>query len=90
MAIIVNVKSITPANGWAAVYEFNGNSTALPLVCWAHGFWVEESDESLSEEPIFGMVVSNGNVVPAATLENFSTYDYDHESTATDYMELDD
>jgi len=100
MELKQSIASMVSAPRWAAVYEINGNTTAIPLVSWACGHWCyaysgEESPQSSIEREgefkdhvAFGLVVNDGSVVPARSLPDFQTYDYDFEGTDTDYMDM--
>jgi len=88
----VRFGKMIPANGWAAIYESDHSSTALPLVCWADINAWEENKEGVINEidyGIGGMVVSDdGNVVPARALSGFKTYQYDLEGANVDFVTM--
>jgi hypothetical protein len=73
----MDIQTIIPATGWAAVYEIEGSSVARPLVCWGtNGRKVE------------GFVVDGGDVVEASNLDGFTTYEYDLDSASMDFLAL--
>lgn len=91
----MNIKSMIPAVGWAAVYENDNSSVAKPLVGWVvHNLTNDRiGDEGhvvvaeIKTDCIVGLVVDDeGHVVVAETLEGFKTYEYDLDSASIDYL----
>jgi hypothetical protein len=86
----VQINSIIPATGWAAIYKDpneKDSKIAIPLVCWALGMVTSESGEYL-ESGVFGMVSVDGNTVPAKERTGFLDYDYDTDGALFDYESL--
>jgi hypothetical protein len=73
----MNIKTIIPAIGWAAVYEIEESSIARPLVCWG-----------INDSKIIGFVVDGEGVVEASKLDGFTTYEYDLDSASMDFFAL--
>lgn len=71
------MSSMIPAAGWVAVYEIDDSIVATPLVCW---------HEDQYSPAIKGMVVNEGEVVEASSLDGFKTYEYDLDSASIDYL----
>jgi hypothetical protein len=73
----MDIMTIIPATGWAAVYEIEGSSVARPLVCW-----------STNGRKVVGFVVEGEDVVEASSLDGFTTYEYDLDSASVDFLAL--
>lgn len=80
----MSIQSITPAVGWAAVYEIENSTVAKPLVCWGLVL-----DDSIGEKFVQGFVVDdNGTIQSASSIKGFKTFEFDLESTTVDYLAL--
>lgn len=79
---------LIPAVGWVAIYENEGTSVARPLVGWLKEPSRGQSDGSVPEWIVSGLVADVSKVVYAESLEGFSTYEYDLDSASIDYLAL--
>lgn len=90
VASTVVMKSITPAQGWYAVFTIGeGDVTETqPLACWAlvtlrSDYYIRETNKlESSDDPfdaVVGMIVGDGILQSADEFDNFQTYEYKPE-----------
>ena len=65
---------IIPANGWGAVYDYDGKEATDPLICWA--LVERKGPQGFREaEEVVGMDIdSRGLIMPCEEIRNFVRY----------------